>query len=326
MANTVPGNAPIEQVRQRRRKSAKERRAQRCRATARAFQTVATALLDVKLHRGGALQDVGSCWLRHILRPKLDEIPIPIFTIQRTYGNVVLQSNGSDHASVSCSDSNSMQDPEPMQDIYDEQCGSEGEDQESEELVSRSPSESEGAHSNVALSQPSGDEASDSDLETEEEVRKAIVDDPEKQALFRQIYLPVIHRKEKLSFEEIAGSDYCRKFDIGDLVRPLYCLANLKAYRYGAIGKVVDLDAEHALLCLDFFDDKGNLRNERIVHFSAHYEKICTIDILEEEPYIPRNIMLEDCGEQLVRSAKVALSSKCYSSTVAKFKSGRTAM
>ena len=63
----------------RRRKSAKERCAQKLRATARAFQHVAQALSDVGTHRGGKLRCIGTRWHAHISAPHVSEIPMPRF-------------------------------------------------------------------------------------------------------------------------------------------------------------------------------------------------------------------------------------------------------
>ena len=63
----------------RRRKSAKERRAQKLRATARAFQHVAQALNDVQGHRGGKLRNIGIRWHAHVSAPHVHEIPMPRF-------------------------------------------------------------------------------------------------------------------------------------------------------------------------------------------------------------------------------------------------------
>ena len=316
MASIYQVEAPT--VRQRRRKSARERREQKCRAIARAFQTVAIALDNVKRHRGGALREIGASWFQHILRPHASEVPFPDFSMERTYGNVVLQTgNGSDDAaSLSSSDHNSIQDPELLLDEEGEESASQQEDQESEELVSRSSSNSEGAHGNVALSQVSGSEASDSD--SEDAVNKAIVDDdPENQRLVRKIHLPDIPRPE-----EAVGSNNvsCCEFSVGDLVRPLHCLANLKAYKYGAIGQVVGIDDGSIRfkddIILSFFDDKGGLMNERIMHFPEHYEKICTIAIFEEKPYIPRSTMLERNGTILLICAKYCSDSRPSAASV----------
>ena len=63
----------------RRKKSAKERRAQKARATARAFQHVAQALTDVGAHRGGKLRRIGTQWHAHISAPHASKVPMPRF-------------------------------------------------------------------------------------------------------------------------------------------------------------------------------------------------------------------------------------------------------
>ena len=84
----------------RRRKSAKERRAQRIRSAARAFQCVAQALNNVEAHRGGKLKRIGRQWHSYISAPPASEVPMPRFhvlDIQHTVSNTVHQ--GDRHAS-----------------------------------------------------------------------------------------------------------------------------------------------------------------------------------------------------------------------------------
>ena len=66
-----------------------------------------------------------------------------------------------------------MQDPEPVHDEESEESASQ--DDEGEELASRSSNSSGRAHGNVALSQESGSEASDRDSEESVEVEKSMV-------------------------------------------------------------------------------------------------------------------------------------------------------
>ena len=296
MANVDIDGAPT--MRQRRRKTAKERREQRLRAIARAFQLVASALDDVKRHRGGGLREIGTRWQQHVLRPHPSKVPFPNFIPWRTHCKVVLQPciESEDAASYECSSDNvSMCDSQQLQDNNSEHCGSEGENQESEELVSRSPSESEGAHSNVALSQPSGSEASDDEAEDAEN-QAMVDDDPEDQRLVRKIYLPDILRPEKDSMpEEVVG---CCEFCIGDLVRPRYCLAHLKTYKYGAIGQVVSVDdgstRRKGDIIVAYFNDDGDLLMDQIeVYFRQHMEKIALRIFL----------MRKVCGRKTFRGA-----------------------
>ena len=59
----------------RRKKTARERRAQKNRQMARAFQLVASSLVDVKQHRGGALRAIGEEWLAACHAPRPDKVP-----------------------------------------------------------------------------------------------------------------------------------------------------------------------------------------------------------------------------------------------------------
>ena len=317
MASSVLGDTP--KVQHRRRKTAKERREQKCRAIARAFQTVACALDNVRCHRGGALRDVGIKWYRHILRPQPSDVPYPDFDLWRTHCKVVLQeSSGSEEAaSRTSSKCHSLEDPQPLQDNDDEQLGSVEEDRESEESASqddegeesasRSSIGSEGAHGNVALSHESGCDASDREPEVAVGMQRRIVeDDPEAQRLFQTIYLPGFPHPE----DEVGGNDSCCKHSIGDLIRPKLCLAKLKAYECGAVAQVV-CSAEDGpcdiFVC--YFDDKGDLKEDRKLHFSEHFEKIGTITVFEELmsalPHFPRSTLLQDRGALLMTCAGI---------------------
>ena len=64
---------------QRRKKSAKDRRAQKTRAIARAFQCVAQALGNVANHRGGELRHIGKRWHASISAPHASTLPVPNF-------------------------------------------------------------------------------------------------------------------------------------------------------------------------------------------------------------------------------------------------------
>ena len=64
---------------ERRRKTAKERRDQKERSMARAFQAVAAALTNVASHRGGNLRRVGIKWHGHLLAPEAKNVPLPRF-------------------------------------------------------------------------------------------------------------------------------------------------------------------------------------------------------------------------------------------------------
>ena len=309
MANVDIDGAPT--MRQRRRKTAKERREQRLRAIARAFQLVASALDDVKRHRGGALREIGTRWHQHVLRPHPSNVPFPNFIPWRTHCKVVLQPciESEDAASFECSsERDSMCDSQQLQDDNSEHCGSEGENQESEELVSRSPSEisSGRAHCKVALSQPSGCVASDRESEGPVEVQRRIVDDdPEAQLLYRTIYLPDNPHPE----DAVGGNDAGCKFSIGDLVRSKFCLAKLDAYECGAVAQVMNIDEgafpEKIAVC--FFDDKGNLKQRLALRFSEHFVKIGDATVFDEHARIPRCTLLKDRGALLVCIAEASV-------------------
>ena len=307
MAMACSSQAEAPTVRARRRKTAKEKREQKCRSIARAFQTVAAALHNVRSHRGGALREIGDCWHRHVLRPQPCDVPYPDFTMWRTHCKVVLHpSEGSDDAASSCSGDCSMHDPELVQDNESEQVCSEGEDLESEELVSRSSENSEGAHCNVALSQPSGSIASDRKSEDQVEMQKSIVsDDPKAQLLYRTIYLPDHPHPE----DAVGGNDAGCKFSIGDLVRPKFCLAKLDAYECGAVAQVMNIDEgafpEKIAVC--FFDDKGNLKQRLALRFSEHFVKIGDATVFDEHARIPRCTLLKDRGALLVCIAEASV-------------------
>ena len=305
MANFDIVDAPR---RMQRRKSARERREQKARAIARAFQTVASALDNVRHHRGGALRDIGTRWHLHILRPHAKDVPSPNFTYWRTHCKVVLHpcTESDDAAGSVCSENVSMCDSQQLQDDESEQVCSEGEDLESEELVSRSSENSEGAHCKVALSQPSGSIASDRKSEDQVEMQKSIVgDDPKAQLLYRTIYLPDHPHPE----DAVGGNDAGCKFSIGDLVRPKFCLAKLDAYECGAVAQVMNIDEgafpEKIAVC--FFDDKGNLKQRLALRFSEHFVKIGDATVFDEHARIPRCTLLKDRGALLVCIAEASV-------------------
>ena len=300
----------------RRRKTARERREQKSRALARAFQSVATALHCVASHRGGRLQRIGEQWYGHVLSPDPSALPWPRFCgshldtdlSKRAHCNVALQSSQSEDASSQASGDQGIFQLQPLQEPVsdisdDEQLGSQEDDQQGEESVSRSSSISEGAHCNVALSHESGCDASDSDSEESGEVERQIVEgNPEEQYLFRTIYLSDSTHPD----DEVGSNDLCCKFSAGDLVRPRSCLAELETYECGAVAQVVSIDEEGLRdLFVSYFDDKGNLKEERKLHFSEHFEKIGTTSVFELLPQIPRSTLLQDRGALLKTCAEI---------------------
>ena len=159
-----------------------------------------------------------------------------------------------------------------------------------------------------------GEESADAGSETsdcvdeEEAARRAVEEDPEQQYAFRRIYRP-----EALRPGEAVGSNSvssCR-FSIGDLIRPLYRLADLKAYRCGAVCQVVGLD-DGSIRCkgdpiVSYFDPNGNLSDDCSLHYAEHFEKICTTAIFEENPHVPRRTLLWNCGSLIIALNSIQL-------------------
>ena len=316
MANTFQGNAPTMQ--RRRKKTAKERREQKTRAVARAFQTVAAALDNVRGHRGGALRDVGTNWHRHILRPHPNQVPLPNFSLWRTYCKVVLHpcDESGDAASLSSSGDCSMQDPAPVQDEVENGESEElaSRDDECEESASRSSNGSGRAHCNVALPQESAESDDDTDedadnlLDSEDaEADKAVVEsDPEQQRFYRRIHVPEVLRQG-----ESVGSNraLCYKFSIGDLIRPIQCLANLDAYKKGSVCQVVAMEDGSIRPGMDdpivsYFNDKGDIRDGWRMVIAEHFEKIGTIAVFDDWPYTLRCALLRNRGALIIRSTQ----------------------
>ena len=324
MANTFQGNAPTMQ--RRRKKTAKERREQKTRAVARAFQTVAAALDNVRGHRGGALRDVGTNWHRHILRPHPNQVPLPNFSLWRTYCKVVLHpcDESGDAASLSSSGDCSMQDPAPVQDEVENGESEElaSRDDECEESASRSSNGSGRAHCNVALSQESGDDASDCDSEESAEVERRIVhEDPEQQYFFKTIYLSSSPRPE----DGVGGNDSSCKFRIGDFIRPRNCLAELEAYQCGAVAQVVSMEEDGPCdIYVSYYDDNGNIKDERKMHFSEHFVKIGNLSIFDEQPHFPRSTLLKDRGALIMFCTDMTAACNSALSSAESF-GGRTA-
>ena len=309
----------------RRRKSARERREQRARALTRAFETVASALDNVRLHRGGALRDIGTRWHSHILRPHAKDVPCPNFDLWGTHCKVVLHSsNGSeDAASHLSSGDHSMQDPDPVQEEDQESEELASRDDDDEESASRSSIGSEGAHGNVALSHESGCDASDREPEVAVGMQRRIVeDDPEAQRLFQTIYLPGFPHPE----DEVGGNDLSCTFSTGDLIRPRFCLAELEAYERGAVAQVMSIgEGSIRDIAVSFFDDEGNRKERQKLYYSEHFVKIGTASMFDEQSRIPRSTLLKDRGALLKACTDVisGLSNRAFSS--AESSRGRTA-
>ena len=113
-------------------------------------------------------------------------------------------------------------------------------------------------------------------------------EDPEQQCAFRRIYRPMALRPGK----DVGGNEVnsCR-FRIGDLIRPIYRLADLEAYGCGAVCQVVGLDDEGDPI-VSCFDPDGNLSEDSSFRFVEHFEYVCTATILEEHPECQHSSLL----------------------------------
>ena len=105
-------------------------------------------------------------------------------------------------------------------------------------------------------------------------------EDPEQQCVFRRIYRPETIRPEQEVGSDVVNS---RKFSIGDLIRPIRRLADLKAYGCGAVCQVRGLDEEDDPI-VSCFDPIGNLTDDCSFRYAEHFEYVCTAAILEEHP------------------------------------------
>ena len=298
----------------RRRKTARERREQRSRALARAFQSVATALQNVASHRGGKLKHIGVGWHGHLISPDASDVPWPNFRgihiaadaaadiSRRACRKTALQSDHNDDASSQASGDSGIVDLQPLQ-------GKEG-----EELVSQEPVDSwracrktalqctededdsieesqalQGEEGEESASQLSESEAgSETSSEDEEEAeRKAVEDEPEMQCAYRRLYRPDASRPGQGVGSNEASNSSCRH-SIGDIIRPIYRLADLLAYRNGAICQVVEVDFEGDPI-VSYFEPSGRLETEQRWHYAEHFEKICTARFLEEYSSFPHS-------------------------------------
>ena len=229
---------------------------------------------------------------------------------------MALRSAQCDDASCQASGDPGIDQLQPLQEPVsdnrdeDEQSGSREDDQEGEESVSRSSSYGEGAHSNVALSQESDDDT-DEDvdilLDSEDaEADKAVVEaDPEQQRFYRKIHVPDVLRPG-----EAVGSNHasCCRFSIGDLIRPIQCLANLDAYRNGSVCQVVAIEDGSIRPGMDdpivsYFDDKGDLLDGWRMVIAEHFEKISTSAIFDDS-FILRSTMLRNRGALIIICAR----------------------
>ena len=260
----------------RRRKTARERREQRARAVARAFQTVASALQNVDRHRGGKLKEVGFRWHALLIRPDAKDVPMPSFCRWRTCREAVLQrSGGSESAASQASGDCSNDDPQSLQ------------DEEGEESASQVSDESGGTCREAVLPHDAGSEASDSDTDEEAAEREAVDADPEQQCVFRRIYLPEVSRPE-YAVGSNDERDICCGHSIGDIVRPIPRLAGLESYYNGAICQVLEVD-EDGDPTVSYFEPDGELGTEQRLVYAEHFEKICTAKFLDEHSSMPHS-------------------------------------
>ena len=287
--------------RRRRRKTARERRDQRARAVARAFQTVATVLQDVDGHRGGNLKKIGVRWHGHLFSPDASEVPMPNFRSihiaadaaadmsWRACRKTALQSTRNDDASQVSGDS-SIVESQPLQ-------GDEGEESASQvsddmrracrktALQSNHSDDDSSIIELQSLQGEEGEESADAGSETsdsadeKEAERMAVEEFPEMQSYYRRLYRPDATRPGEGVGSNDASNSSCGH-SIGDIIRPIYRLADLQAYRCGAICQVVEVDFEGDPI-VSYFEPCGKLETGQQLHYAEHFEKICTAEFLE---------------------------------------------
>ena len=112
-------------------------------------------------------------------------------------------------------------------------------------------------------------------------------EDPELQFVHRRIYLPEAHRPGEAVGSDDAPSN-SRRFRIGDIIRPLYRLAHLSAYRCGEICQVVEVD-EDGDPFVAYFQPSGELSEDSSVRYAEHFVNVCTTEIFDEYPRTPHS-------------------------------------
>ena len=127
-----------------------------------------------------------------------------------------------------------------------------------------------------------GSETSDSASE-EEEVRRAISEDRELQFVYRKIYRPEAFRRNEVGSNDVSSSS-CM-FSIGDVIRPIYRLADLQAYRCGARCQVVGIEEDGDPI-VSYYEPNGELSLDSDSVYATHFEKVCTTAIFDEHPQI----------------------------------------
>ena len=148
------------------------------------------------------------------------------------------------------------------------------------ELQSLQGEENEESGSQVSVS----DAGSEASADEEEAERRAVDDDPEQQAVYRRIYRPEASRPGEEVGSNEASSSSCR-FSIGDIIRPIYRLADLRSYKCGAICQVVEVDFEGDPI-VSYFEPCGALDKDSRLHYAEHFEQICRAVFFEEHPHI----------------------------------------
>ena len=107
--------------------------------------------------------------------------------------------------------------------------------------------------------------------------------DPEQQIFYRQIFRPEDLR------EDVGGSDDERcKFCIGDVIRPVKRLADLKAYGCGEICQVVGLDDEEDPI-VSYFHPGGRITEECTKRYAEHFEFAGSAALFEANPGVPHS-------------------------------------
>ena len=257
--------------RRRRKKTARERREQRVRAITRAFQTVASALQNVADHRGGKLMQLGVHWHGHVLSPDASSLPMPRFR-----GGYIAAAAAAAEAA-----------DKPGGRVARLPSGDEslqGEGSEESNCNNDASLASGDDDIDSQLHQSSSSEATDSESADDDDVARRMVEaDPEQQIFFRQIFRPEVLR------EDVGGSDVERcKFCIGDVIRPVKRLADLKAYGCGEICQVVGLDDEEDPI-VSYYHPSGRITEECTKRYAEHFEYAGSAALFEANPGVPHS-------------------------------------
>ena len=293
--------------RQRRKKTARERRDQRTRAFARAFQTVASALSNVASHRGGKLGHVGVEWHGHILAPRASSVPMPIFRGRHFAADAAVSPAGACRKTALQSDS--IVQLQLLRGIEGEELASQGSVDEDDSCNLDASQASDGEGSDV---QPVSFAAADS-VESQSEDPEPDDSDESQQnsSMSRACRKAASHtsacgngrtppddtaeaggessdsasEEEKVEVGSNNASGSRCIFSIGDVIRPIHRLAELEAYRSGAICQVVGSDEDGDPI-VSYYEANGELSLHSCSVYATHFEKVCDIALFEEHPQI----------------------------------------